>query len=55
VWIGTEYSEWRPVRGVLYAHRTVERELETGKVLAQTTIRAIRLNTSPPADRFELP
>lgn len=53
--IETEYSDWRPVGGVLFAHRSVEREVESGKVLATVTTRAIRLNTSPPAERFEKP
>jgi hypothetical protein len=55
VWIETELSDWRPVAGVLYPHRSVEREVDTGQVLATVTTRAIRLNTSPPAERFERP
>jgi hypothetical protein len=55
VWIETVYSDWRPVAGVLYPHRSVEREIDTGRVLATVTTRAIRLNTSPQAERFERP
>lgn len=54
-WIETEFSDWRPVGGVLFPHRMVERELATGKVLSTATTRTIRLNTSPPAERFEAP
>ncbi len=54
-WIETEFSDWRPVRGVLFPHRSVEREVESGKVLATVTTRGIRLNSSPPAERFEMP
>lgn len=55
VWIETMFSDWRPVAGVLYPHRSVEREVGTGEVLATVTTRAIRLNTSPPDERFERP
>jgi hypothetical protein len=55
VWIETEYADWRPVAGVLYPHRSVEREVATGKVLATVTTGAIRVNTAPPAQRFEPP
>jgi len=55
VWIETEYCDWRRVGGVLFPHRTVERDLATGKVLATVTTRAIRLNTASPDERFEAP
>ncbi len=54
-WIETEYSDWRPVGGVLYPHRTVEREVATGKLLATVTTRALRLNGAPAEQRFEAP
>ena len=54
-WIETEYSDWRPVGGVLYPHRTVEREVATGKLLATVTTLAVRLNGAPAAERFEAP
>lgn len=55
VWIETTYSDWRRVAGVSFAHRIVEREVGTGRVLATVITRAIRLNTSPPDERFEGP
>lgn len=54
-WIETEFSDWRPVGGVLFPHRHVEREVATGKLLATVTTRAIRLNGAPAAERFEAP
>ena len=54
-WIETEYSDWRKAGRVLYPHRMVEREIATGKVLSTATTLAIRLNTSPAAERFEAP
>ncbi len=53
--IETEFSDWRPVGGVMYPHRAVERDLATGKVLVTVTTRAIRLNTAPAVERFEPP
>jgi hypothetical protein len=55
VWIETEFSDWRPVQGVMYPHRVVERAVESGELLSTATVRAIRLNTFPAPERFEAP
>ena len=39
-WIETSYEDYRPVGGVLFPHRQVERRLATGDVLATVTLRA---------------
>lgn len=54
-WIETSYSDFRPVDGVLYAHRQVERRIASGEVLSTGTIKAIRLNSPLAADRFSPP
>ena len=55
VWIETRYEDYRPVAGVQFAHRQVERELETGKLLATVTLREVRINPPLAADRFAPP
>ena len=55
VWIETRYEDYRPVAGVLFAHRQVERELDSGKLLSTVTLREIRINPSLAADRFAPP
>ena len=47
-WIETTYEDYRPVAGVLFPHRQVERQLGSGKVLSTVTVREIRIN--PPLD-----
>ena len=47
-WIETTYQDYRPVAGVLFPHRQVERQLASGKVLSTVTVREIRIN--PPLD-----
>jgi len=42
--IETEYSDYRPVGGVLFPHRQVERAVASGETLATVSVRAIRLN-----------
>jgi len=54
-WIETVYSDYRPVGGVLFPHRQVERKVESGEVLSTGTILAIRLNVPLPAGRFSPP
>jgi hypothetical protein len=54
-WIETTYSDFRPVGGVLFPHRQVERELATGKLLSTGTIREIRINAPLAAARFSPP
>jgi hypothetical protein len=49
VWIETSHEDYRPVAGVKFPYRQVERELETGRVLSTVTVREIRIN--PPLDR----
>ena len=55
VWIETLYEDYRPVAGVQFAHRQVERELDTGKLLATVTLRGIRINPPLAANRFAPP
>lgn len=43
-WIETRYEDYRPVAGVLFPFRQVERRLDTGEVLATTTTRRIVVN-----------
>jgi len=54
-WIETSYEDYRPVSGVLFPYRQVERRLATGEVLATVTVTEIRIN--PPLDpgRFSPP
>ena len=52
VWIETSYEDYRPVEGVLFPHRQVERQLATGEVLATVTVRRIRLNPPLGPERF---
>lgn len=54
-WIETVYSDYRPVGGVLYPYKQVERQVTTGKVLSSGTIRDIRINPPLAADRFAPP
>ena len=54
-WIETVYSDYRPVGGVLYSYKQVERRVTTGNVLSTGTIREIRINPSLAADRFAPP
>jgi hypothetical protein len=54
-WIETSYEDWRPVAGVLFPHRQVERELSTGKVLSTVTVRDIRINSPLDRGRFSMP
>ncbi len=54
-WIETVYSDYRPVGGVLYPYKQVERQVATGKVLSTGTIREIRINPPLDADRFAPP
>lgn len=54
-WIETVYSDYRPVGGVLYPFKHVERQLVTGNVLSTGTIRVIRINPSLAAERFSPP
>lgn len=51
-WIETSYEDYRPVGGVLFPHRQVERQLATGKVLATVTVREIRINPPLGPGRF---
>jgi hypothetical protein len=54
-WIETVYSDYRPVGGVLYPFKQMERQLTTGKVLSTGTVREIRINPPLAADRFAPP
>ena len=54
-WIETTYGDFREVAGVLFAHRQVERKVESGEVLSTGTISAIRLNSPMTDGRFSLP
>jgi len=54
-WIETTHSDYRPVGGVLYSHRQVERELATGALLSTGTIREIRINAPLAPSRFSPP
>ena len=51
-WIETTYHDYRPVAGVLFPHRQVERQLASGKVLSTVTVREIRINPPLDPDRF---
>jgi hypothetical protein len=51
-WIETSYEDYRPVGGVQFPHRQVERQLATGKVLATVTVREVRINPSLDPGRF---
>lgn len=54
-WIETIHSDYRPVGGVLYSHRQVERALATGAILSTGTISEIRINPPLAPDRFSPP
>lgn len=54
-WIETVYSDYRPVGGVLFSHKQVEREVATGTVLSTGTIREIRINPLLAPERFSPP
>jgi hypothetical protein len=54
-WIETSYEDYRPVAGVLFPHRQVERQLATGKILATVTVREIRINPQLDPARFTPP
>jgi len=54
-WIETSYEDYRPVAGVLFPHRQVERQLATGKILATVTISEIRINSTLDTARFTPP
>ncbi len=54
-WIETLHGDYRPVGGVLYPHRQVERDVSTGVQLSTGTIREIRLNSPLDAARFSSP
>jgi hypothetical protein len=54
-WMETTYSDYRPVGGVLFPHRHVERELATGTLLSTATIREIRINPPLAPGRFSPP
>jgi hypothetical protein len=54
-WIETVYSDYRPVGGVLYPFKQMERQLTSGKVLSTGTVREIRINPPLAADRFAPP
>jgi hypothetical protein len=43
-WIETRYEDYRPVAGVLFPFRQVERRLDTGAVLATNTTRRMVVN-----------
>jgi hypothetical protein len=55
VWIETRYEDHRPVAGVLFAHRQIERELETGELLSTVTLREVRINPPLAPGRFAPP
>ena len=54
-WIETHYEDYRPVAGVLFPFRQVERRVATGEVLSTVTVSEVRVN--PPLDpaRFSPP
>lgn len=54
-WMETVYSDYRPVGGVLFSHRQVERVLGTGALLSTGTIREIRINPPLASGRFSPP
>jgi hypothetical protein len=43
------------VAGALFAHRQVERELESGKLLSTVTVREVRINPPLAPGRFAPP
>ena len=43
-WIETIYGDYRPVGGVLFPYRQVERQLKSGSTLSTGTIREIHIN-----------
>jgi hypothetical protein len=51
-WIETTYEDYRPVAGVLFPHRQVERQLASGRVLSTVTLREIRINPPLEPSRF---
>jgi len=54
-WIETIYSDYRPVDGVLYPFKQVERQVSTGDILSTGTVREIRVNPPLDAQRFAPP
>lgn len=54
-WIETAYEDYRPVDGVMYAHRQVERQVASGAVLATVTVRTLRVNPPLEPGRFSPP
>ena len=54
-WIETIYSDYRPIGGVLFSHKQVERQVATGTVLSTGTIREIHINPPLAPERFSPP
>lgn len=54
-WIETIHSDYRPVGGVLFSHRQVERELGTGTLLSTGSVHEIRINPPLEPTRFSPP
>jgi hypothetical protein len=52
-WIETMFEDYRPVAGVLYPMRTVDRQLATGTVLSTTTIEHVDVNPDFPPGLFD--
>lgn len=53
--IETVWSDFRPVAGVLRAHRSVQVELASGDTLQRTGVERFRVNPDPPATIFRPP
>jgi hypothetical protein len=54
-WIETRYEDYRPVDGVLFPWRLVERRVATGEVLSTVTVGDLRINPALDASRFAPP
>lgn len=54
-WIETSYSDYRPVAGVLFPFRQIERVVDTGEVLSSGEVKAVRVNPPIDAGRFSMP
>lgn len=50
-WIETVFSDFRPVAGVLFPFRQIDRQVSTGRQLASVEVREIRLNHPVALDR----
>ena len=54
-WVETRWSDYRSVDGSLYAFKSVNIDLNTGKELAVTDVTAIKVNPAIDSNLFVAP